>query len=320
MAPAFPSACGSRLPWESVGVNVVRALEDHFGAPVAGAVTRPEGFSPAVAAVVDFENGSRAFVKAVNREANPDSPGMYRREARTAAQLPSRRWAPRLLWTYDDDEWVALAFEPVDGSSPHLPWEEADLGRVLDALTRLASDNTPTSVDVAGIAFLGPAFRHWRGLAEAGAEAVGRLALLEPWAARNIGRLARLEPDWEAAAAGGTLVHADLRADNILLTADHVVFVDWASAVLAAPWLDLLFFLPSVAMQGGPRPAEVFQGHPLGARAPAAPVTAVLCALAGFFLGNALQPAPPGLPTLRAFQLGQGLEAAAWLRERTGWA
>ena len=30
-------------------------------------------------------------------------------------------------------------------------------------------------------------------------------------------------------------------------------------------------------------------------------------------------PDPPGLPTLRAFQLGQGLVALDWLRRRTGW-
>jgi hypothetical protein len=29
---------------------------------------------------------------------------------------------------------------------------------------------------------------------------------------------------------------------------------------------------------------------------------------------------PPGLPTLRAFRLGQGVVALGWLRRRTGWA
>jgi hypothetical protein len=53
--------------------------------------------------------------------------------------------------------------------------------------------------------------------------------------------------------------------------------------------------------------------------APRDEVTAVLCALTGFFLVGSLQPAPPGLPTLRAFQRGQATEAVAWLRERTGW-
>ena len=48
-------------------------------------------------------------------------------------------------------------------------------------------------------------------------------------------------------------------------------------------------------------------------------VTTALAAFAGFLLGGARLPDPPGLPTLRAFQLGQGLVALDWLRRRTGW-
>jgi hypothetical protein len=80
-----------------------------------------------------------------------------------------------------------------------------------------------------------------------------------------------------------------------------------------------MFMLPSVAMQGGPPPEEVFTTHPLGALAPNDAATAVLCAIAGYFLWHSLHSPPPGLPTLRQFQLGQGRAAAAWLRERTGW-
>jgi hypothetical protein len=42
----------------------------------------------------------------------------------------------------------------------------------------------------------------------------------------------------------------------------------------------------------------------------------VLAAIAGFFVSDSLEPAPPGLPTLRGFQLAQGRAALAWLRRR----
>jgi hypothetical protein len=48
-------------------------------------------------------------------------------------------------------------------------------------------------------------------------------------------------------------------------------------------------------------------------------VTAALAAMAGFLIGGSREPPPPGLPTLREFQLGQGLVALDWLRRRTGW-
>jgi Phosphotransferase enzyme family len=317
---AFPPARGSRLAWGSIAKDVLVALEANFGARVVRADLQPEGFSPAVAAVVTFSNGFRAFVKALSVDANPDAPAIYRAEARVAGQLPRSVNAPRLLWSFDDGGSVALAFEHVDGGHPTLPWHKRELERVLDALANLARQLTPSPLQLPGIGEkMRLAFASWQAVADGGDEAVALVAGIEPWAARNAGGLASLERSWAAAAAGDTLVHGDVRADNVLLTAESVVFVDWPHAAIGAPWVDLVLFLPSVVMQGGPPAEDVFAGHPLGARAPGDSVTAVLCALTGFFLWGSLQPAPPGLPTLRAFQRGQGLAAAAWLRKRTGW-
>jgi hypothetical protein len=49
---------------------------------------------------------------------------------------------------------------------------------------------------------------------------------------------------------------------------------------------------------------------------PAAEVDAVLAGLAGYFWDKVRQPDPPGLPTVRAFQLAQGEVVLRWLRER----
>ena len=73
-------------------------------------------------------------------------------------------------------------------------------------------------------------------------------------------------------------------------------------------------------LQGGPDPEPTFAAHPVAAAADPAAVTATLAAFAGFLLDGARLPPPPGLPTLRAFQLGQGVVALDWLRLRTGWA
>jgi Phosphotransferase enzyme family len=124
---------------------------------------------------------------------------------------------------------------------------------------------------------------------------------------------------WPAGAAGGTLLHADLRADNLLLTPARVMVVDWPWASVGAAWFDLLGMLPSVAMQGGLDPEAVFAAHPVAAGADPDAVTATLAALAGFFVVRGGEPPPPGLPTVRSFQLAQGRAALAWLRRRLGW-
>jgi hypothetical protein len=165
----------------------------------------------------------------------------------------------------------------------------------------------------------GDQFKGWRRLAAAHRVARMTWAGSTPGCAGHLGRLAGLEAGWGEGAAGDTLVHADVRADNVLLTPSQVVFVDWPWASIGAAWFDLLGMLPSVHMQGGPAPESLLADHLVARDADPVAVTAVLVGVAGFFLRQSQQPAPPGLPTLRAFQAAQGRAALAWLRVRTGW-
>jgi hypothetical protein len=71
-------------------------------------------------------------------------------------------------------------------------------------------------------------------------------------------------------------------------------------------------------MQGGPPPEDLLSRYPHTRQADADAVTAVVAAIAGFFVREGMQPAPPGLPTLRAFQAAQGEVARGWLARRTG--
>ncbi|RSN66930.1 aminoglycoside phosphotransferase family protein [Actinomadura sp. WAC 06369] len=306
----------TRLPWEKTPDHVRADVETLLGARVAEATTQPGGYSPGVAARLRLDDGRRAFVKSVGAELNPDSPGIHRAEARVAAALPRSAPAPRLLGSFDRDGWVTLVFEDIDGAPPREPWDDTELARVLAALGDLAAAMTPAPIDAPTVAErFGPAFRGWRLLA-AGPAGAGGPDGLDPWARARLPELAELEESWEAAAAGDTLAHADVRADNILLTPGRVVVVDWPWACLSAPWFDLLAMLPSVRLQGGPPPADAFAAHPLAASADDRAVTAVLAAVAGFFVHGGLQPPPPGLPALRAFQRAQGEVALAWLRDR----
>lgn len=316
---------GHRLAWAELPAPVRAAIEARLGAAVVAVRDQSGGFSPGLAARLRLADGRRAFVKAVNAGRNAESPGMYRREAVVMAALPAGLPVPRLRWSLDDGDWVVLAFDEVDGVPPELPWRAGDLHRVLAALTDLSAALTPAPAPAApaDLAAAGgwqtvaeahrEIFTGWRGLAAAG----GPLAGVDPWAAANLETLVGWESRWEDASRGDTLLHSDLRADNVLLTPDGgVVFVDWPAACLGAPWIDLLFMLPSVAMQGGGEPEDLAAAHPLARAADADALTAVLAALAGFFVAGSLRPAPPGLPTLRAFQRAQGAVALRWLRHR----
>jgi aminoglycoside phosphotransferase (APT) family kinase protein len=121
---------------------------------------------------------------------------------------------------------------------------------VLDAVTELAASLTPAPVAAPLVAdrFAG-SLQGWRSLRDAQRRGVEDLTDVDPWVARHLPALATLEAGWADAAAGRSLIHADLRADNVLLTRDRVFILDWAWACVGAPWFDLVSMLPSVHLQ-----------------------------------------------------------------------
>ncbi|GAA0227369.1 hypothetical protein GCM10009527_024660 [Actinomadura nitritigenes] len=315
-----PPATGRRLPWEAIPAALRADVEKHLGGGVVEAATQPGGFSPGVAARLRLADGRRAFVKAVGPAPNPDSPAIHRAEAAIAAALPDDAPTPAFLGSFDRDGWVVLLFEDIDGTPPAQPWVPDELARTLDAVADLARTLTPAPLPAPPAEErFADEFQGWRHLLAAHRRGDDDLAGLELWAARHLPTLAAAEPGWPAAVSGTTLAHADLRADNLLLTPDRVVVVDWPWACRAAPWFDLMLFLPSVRMQGGPPCEDLFAAHPVARRADADAVTTALVAWSGFLIGNGRRPPPPGLPTLRDFQTAQGTAALEWLRTRTNW-
>lgn len=273
-----------------------------------------------MAARLKLADDRRVFIKAVSASTNPDSPGMHRREARIAAALPASVPTPRFLEAYDDSDWIGLIFEDIEGTTPRTPWNQAELDRVLVSVGELSSALTPAPIPVEPVDKLMPAvFTGWQRLLAGVESGEDDLRGVDPWAQRHLAELVALEAASPDAAAGTTLLHADLRADNILLTPTRVYFIDWPWASRGAAWVDLAFMLPSIAMQRGPKPWEIFDSHPLGRTAPPAAVTAVVAAVAGFMVRGSRLPPPPGLPTVRAFQRDQGIPALEWLKRRTGW-
>ena len=313
-----PAASGQRIAWEELPEQVRAAVEGWLGSPVVSAETQPGGFSPGVASRLVAADGRRVFVKAVSAVPNRDAPRFHRREARIAAALPPEAPVPRLLWTYDEggDGWVLLAFEDVEGRHPTIPWQPDELDRVVEALEALSISLTPSPVsgDVAQTveSWLMRNGQGWNRMLE------DPLPGRDEWSIKHAVELARLEGAAPAAARGDTLLHFDTRADNLLLTVDKVCVVDWPHAVLGQPWVELVTFAPSVAMQGGPQPEELLMRHASARAADPDAITAFVAAIAGYFTFQSLLPPPPGLPTLRQFQAAQGEIARRWLDERTG--
>ena len=141
---------------------------------------------------------------------------------------------------------------------------------------------------------------------------------LDPWAGRHLDRLAEAAGRGEAALAGDQLVHGDVRADNLLVTADgSVVVVDWPWATRGAAWFDRLALLVNVGLNDRDAPLDDLLAAWLPEVA-ADDVDAALAGLAAYFVDVARRPDPPGLPTVRAFQRAQGEVVLRWLGSGAG--
>lgn len=287
-----------------------------LGSEVVAASTQTGGFSPGVAARVRCADGTRAFVKAVGPALNPDTPGLLRQEVRVLARLPDSRLRPEVLGCYDDGDWVALLLEDVDGDLPDLPWRADQLERVLDSLTAAADVLTPSPWSKAPRVDqeLRGDLTSWETFLVAGRDQ------LDPWSSAHLDGLVEQGHLAVASLAGGaTLCHVDVRSDNILLTGDRIVLIDWCWAATGPAWLDAALLLLELRTAGGPDPDAVAASHPLLRSVDPAVLTAFVAAVAGMFVRNCRRPAPPGPPTLRAFQAAYAEALLAWTKERTGW-
>lgn len=288
-------------------------MEEILGDRVIEAVSQPGGYSPGTADRVRTASGRRAFVKAASPAQNPDTPDMHRAEARITAALPAYAPTPRLLGCHDDGHWVALVLTDVDGRHPVTPWHAEELDAVLDALERMSTALTPSPVaEVPAIAErLADEFAGWRRIVD------DPPPELNAWARTHLDDLCSWTDHGLASLAGDTLCHVDIRADNLLVDrAGRVTVVDWPWAARGPNWLDTAMLLLDVRLQGGHDTEALIRRLPLTAAADPDAVTGLYAGLAGFFTDRARLPAPPGIPTLRAFQHAQAEVLLTWLAER----
>lgn len=292
-----------RVEWAHLPPAVRDAVETRLGAPVEEAVSQGAGFTPGFASVLICTDGSRHFVKAASVRAQRMFADSYREEARKLGALPPGTPAPRLLWTDEVADWFLLGIEYVDGRAPVRPWAHDDLDVASAMAVEMARLLTPAP---AGLGRATEEFATWPALWN---------RLDHPRAA-EIGALAAR---YAEVVDGDTLVHTDIRDDNILVLADgRAMLCDWNWPVVGAAWLDSLFLLIGPRGDGLDVERHIAE-HPLLADVPAEHVDVVLALVLGYFAASANEPVPPTSPYVRAAQAWQRDVIDQWLAQRRGW-
>lgn len=298
-----------RLEWPHLPPRIRALVEQRCGSPVVEAASQGAGFTPGFASVLTCADGSRHFVKAASARAQRMFAEAYREEARKLAALPDEAPAPQLLWVHDTgdpDDWVVLGIEHVASRQPERPWRVEDLTACVRMTEQLALTLTPPPAGLAVDDFA-TEFDGWPAL----------------WAdvrRDHADRAADLAARFREVTAGSTLVHTDVRDDNLMLADDgRVLLCDWNWPVVGAAWLDTLFLLIGPRGDGLDVDA-VLAGSPLTRDLDPEAVDVALALVTGYFLRSAALPVPPTSPYLRDAQRWQGEVCWEWLCERRGWA
>ncbi|MEV4924340.1 phosphotransferase [Streptomyces roseoverticillatus] len=301
-----------RMAWDALPGGLRQGIEERAGAVVVRVDPVVGGFSAGFAGIVRTTRRA-VFVKATSEAVNSHGRALYRQEWDACRRLEQASVSVGFEWGFDEDDWTVLAFRAVDAGICSPMWPDQQLEAVLRLLRerRTAAPPGLPPLDVR----LGDVFSAWCNLADDPSfdawpadEAGCRLLSPEGW--NGLSERAR------RAFSGNDLVHADLRADNILWTDHTPVVVDWAYACRGSAAFDPIYLLLEVAWAGGEPPEEALAGvleayecHPDDA-------TALLAAFGGWFTGMSRMPPPPGLPTLRAFQRDMAQAALGWVRAR----
>lgn len=219
---------------------------------------RPEcGLSSAERWVVRLADGSSVFVKAATDE---DTAAWLQNE-RAAVAVAGERFAPPVVAWLDDGPIPILVSEDLSGDywpagTGTVRWRTGDIAAVLRDLEALRALRAP------GLRTLPEPVAQWNRILAT--DALIRYGICTPaWMSANAAALVAADQLWSPP-EGLSLVHGDVRSDNLCIGADgRVRFVDWSDAGQGHPLHDLVTTLPTLRLEGGPRPSTVLS-QPVG--------------------------------------------------------
>lgn len=228
---------------EGLPIGVSLWLRDQFEVEVLNFVSVPGGYASGLAGLFTV-SGNVFFMKAIPA----DSPAAadYVIESRVACALASIAPTPRLLNSGLIAGWSVLVFDAVRGRMPDEPWRSDELQAVVRLFGELSLVLTPSPVlDLPTVVerMRGRCVT-WTQLESTGSYGEVSLVDLTDWEIAHLSRLAHLERSWEDLVQGETLLHFDLRHDNLKVDArGRICVLDWGRACIGPAWVDIICLL-----------------------------------------------------------------------------
>lgn len=249
------------------------------------------GYTTAEHWIVELADGTSAFIKAATDALTAK---WLRDEVKVYAQL-SEPFMPRFI-RWADGENPLLFLEDLSLGEWQPKWTNEHTQRVLATIDRLAA---VVPANLPSLTSLQEKLNGWREIKDNPTGFLGLGLVTTEWLQNHLETL--IEAEEKIDLTGNSLVHVDIRSDNICFLKDRTIFVDWNHARQGNSRFDLIAWLPSLGAEGGPMPWDITLDEP-----------EMIAAVAGFFAARA--PRPPHIqgPRIRQLQLSQLKIALPW--------
>ncbi len=168
---------------------------------LAGVRPTERGFGSDITAVVTCEKGP-IFVKAMRNHPGGRRDSIVRERLINPAVYPV---SPALRWHVEDDEWIALGFEVVEGRSCDFEPDSSDLPAVVELLNRIGQLDLPE--------------------------------MARDWPETRWDRFTMGEAE-AALFRGDTLLHGDINPSNLMIGDRNTWAVDWSWPTHGAAFMD----------------------------------------------------------------------------------
>jgi aminoglycoside phosphotransferase (APT) family kinase protein len=283
------------------------------------------GYGPAPTFRLRLADNRGLFLKAVYADSNEFSQQAHERELRVYHELAAfiTPWAPRFYGAITQDDWRVMLLEDL-GPKSAPPWTPAAARSVACGLADFHASA------------LGRELPGWLGtFAEDVANLTWEDVMAETQELRFVAEMADRHADeagaWLRAAwplldrlaqaalsvpGPHTLIHTDIRSDNLRIVQGRLRLFDWPAAEVGFPEFDLAEFAQSVAVEDGPEAEQVARWYATRLPVRAEALDAALAWIAAYFAYHAWRPEVPGLPRLRRFQRQQLAATLRWLAQR----
>lgn len=198
-----------------------------------------------------FADGRTAFVK----HALTETAAEWLRKEGFLYESVSGSFMPTYLGSHDRTGTTLLVLEDLTAAEWPPPWSPARVEAVLQSLDALHRTRPPDGLEA--LDAMRESIVGW-GSVEADPEPlIGTGLCSRSWLRSALPLL--LDAGQEAQLGGSDLLHFDVRSDNLCFAGGRALLVDWNLACRGNGTFDIAFWLPSLALEGGPKPWELLR-------------------------------------------------------------